>query len=238
MKIIKCLKPLLIFFVTSVLVSFVVTLLYINIVPEFDNQNTSIAYIYGVVAGLILIPIFIKQYYSLILKEEKFKPKYIYLLVMGMNISLIYNILVIFIYRLYNLEIIVYNNYFILFFLSTGIIGPILEEYLFRGLIFNKLREVTTLNKSILISVLIFALLHVKLELILMTFLLGLFLTYLYLKEESVIPLIIFHIGFNAVVCLSSLYMINLNDFLMAIIILINLIMLLVFGYFYMKKQQ
>ena len=84
------------------------------------------------------------------------------LIILGVFISLFYNILI------FNINNVIHitDNYvlsdvgIIVLILTTGIMGPILEELLFRGIVFNRLRKVTSKNKSIVIASLLFAIFH------------------------------------------------------------------------------
>lgn len=81
--------------------------------------------------------------------------------------------------------------------LSVGIIAPIAEEMLFRGLILNKLNQ--NMNKwiAIVISALIFGIAHGSVIGFIYTFPIGFIMGWLYIKFDSVLPSILFHMSFN-----------------------------------------
>ncbi len=82
--------------------------------------------------------------------------------------------------------------------LSVGIITPICEELLFRGLIFNRIRIYTGETKAIVLSAAIFGAMHFT-SVIQMAyaFVLGGLLAYAYSKYENIIAPIMIHAIFN-----------------------------------------
>lgn len=83
-------------------------------------------------------------------------------------------------------------------FLAIVIVGPIMEELLFRGWIMRVFLERTTPSKAIIYSALIFGLIHMNPVQIVYAALIGLILGWLYYKTGSLIPSIIMHIVANA----------------------------------------
>jgi len=87
--------------------------------------------------------------------------------------------------------------------LCIAIIGPILEELLFRGAITKVLLQKYNPTKAIIISALIFGIVHLNPVQILSASLVGLLLGWIYYKTASLIPCILLHIINNSV----SVYM-------------------------------
>ena len=82
--------------------------------------------------------------------------------------------------------------------ISVGILAPISEELLFRGLIFNRMRSYMNENSAIVLSALIFALMHAPTVIqIIYAFLLGCVLAYAYSKFENILVPIVIHMIFN-----------------------------------------
>ncbi|MFA0816212.1 MAG: lysostaphin resistance A-like protein [Anaerofustis sp.] len=82
--------------------------------------------------------------------------------------------------------------------LSVGILAPISEELLFRGLIFNRMRYYMHENYAIVFSSLVFALMHAPTVIqIIYAFLLGCVLSYAYSKFENILVPILIHMVFN-----------------------------------------
>jgi len=101
----------------------------------------------------------------------------------------------------------------------TGILGPILEELLFRGIIYNKLKNFNTKMNSIVLTSIIFALFHHTIVQILYAFCLSFILIYFYEKFKNIIAPIIVHISSNIVnifVCM----LISKNNFGLNLVLL------------------
>ena len=91
--------------------------------------------------------------------------------------------------------------------LAIAIVGPILEEMLFRGAITTTLLKTYSPKKAIIYSALIFGFFHLNPAPILVATLLGLLLGWLFYKTHSLIPCIIVHILNNSLsVYLSQAY--------------------------------
>lgn len=82
--------------------------------------------------------------------------------------------------------------------LAIAIVGPILEEVLFRGAITKALLQKYSPAKAIVISALLFGVFHLNPAQILPAFLMGLLLGWVYYKTASLIPCILMHILNNA----------------------------------------
>ena len=82
-------------------------------------------------------------------------------------------------------------------FIATVIISPIFEEILYRGLMYNKLKEISNAFIGVLISSILFALLHIpKYGFGINTFflfLVGILLTYCYEKTDNIYVPIFVH---------------------------------------------
>ena len=82
--------------------------------------------------------------------------------------------------------------------LAIAIIGPVLEEMLFRGAVTTELLKNYSPEKAILFSALIFGIFHINPAQVLNAFLLGLLLAWLFYKTRSLIPGILIHILNNS----------------------------------------
>ncbi|MCI6265967.1 MAG: CPBP family intramembrane metalloprotease [Erysipelotrichaceae bacterium] len=91
-------------------------------------------------------------------------------------------------------------------FLSSGLIGPIYEEILFRYLFFNRLKKYFSKKKAILITTLIFALIHLSPIKIIYAFFLGLILTISYEKYQTILAPVLIHIFANSIVLFLNEY--------------------------------
>jgi len=84
--------------------------------------------------------------------------------------------------------------------ISSGIIGPIYEEILFRYLLYNRLKSRYSIKKSLLITTIIFALIHLNPIKIIYAFLLGLIINISYEKHQNILAPILIHIAANTIV--------------------------------------
>ena len=84
-------------------------------------------------------------------------------------------------------------------FLAIVVVAPIVEETLFRGFIFKGLRNNFSFWPAAIVSAGLFALAHGQLNVALDTFILGLFLAYLFSKSDSIWPSVILHASKNAI---------------------------------------
>lgn len=90
--------------------------------------------------------------------------------------------------------------------LSTVVAAPILEELLFRGLIFESCRERFGNAWAVLTSALLFGLIHIVPVQMVNAFVVGIILGYIYLKTGSLLSVIILHAINNAIAYVSMCY--------------------------------
>lgn len=91
---------------------------------------------------------------------------------------------------------------FPIFILVTSIIGPILEEIVFRKIIFGSLHQRFNFAISALLSSLIFAVAHRDFEHLLMYTAMGFTFAFLYVKTKRIIVPIFAHVTMNTIVVL------------------------------------
>ncbi|MGE7024337.1 CPBP family intramembrane glutamic endopeptidase [Solibacillus cecembensis] len=82
---------------------------------------------------------------------------------------------------------------YILFFVNICILAPIWEELFFRGILLRRLTIKWSPQKSIIVSSLLFGLIHVNPLTVIFAFFLGCVLGYVYLKTKSIIVPIVVH---------------------------------------------
>lgn len=85
----------------------------------------------------------------------------------------------------------------ILVIISAGILVPIAEEIIFRGLILSRLKRAMKNVPALIISSLLFASIHLHVLWASYVFMLGLILGIIALKTVSIVPSIIIHMTFN-----------------------------------------
>lgn len=93
----------------------------------------------------------------------------------------------------------------ILFLLLPALIGPIIEELVFRKALFGSLAKKINLHVAAVISALIFSLIHFDLEHTLIYFVMGLIFTFLYVQTKRIIIPILAHMGMNSLAVISQL---------------------------------
>jgi len=90
-----------------------------------------------------------------------------------------------------------------LYFLVALVLGPVLEEVIYRGIFYSPYRKKYGPAKAVIITSVFFAMAHFALP----SFLFSLLLTALYEKTESIIPPIIAHSIHNLLVILGVLFL-------------------------------
>lgn len=169
------------------------------------------------ISFIIFIPIFIKQYKKLEKDKYLLNKDYLYIFLFGIGYSIIINILFLNINNIFGINSsqysVIANNQIISLILCSGIMGPILEEYLFRGIIFNKLKKFNSKKISIFLTSLIFSLVHANIFNMINTFILSYILIYIYSKYKTLIAPIILHISVNTtVVLIINIIVSNFNN--------------------------
>lgn len=138
-------------------------------------------------------------------KRVHFEISYLITFFFGILTSLLYNILFSYMdtskmsQEYQEAVTIQYAAPFWLAFLSYVIVAPMVEEMVFRGLLFNKMRAWMKQSWAILITSTLFGIMHGNLEQFLYGFMMSIVITYCYGKiHKFAIPLL-FHSGANFV---------------------------------------
>ncbi|PWT87915.1 MAG: hypothetical protein C5B54_11500 [Acidobacteria bacterium] len=82
---------------------------------------------------------------------------------------------------------------------TVMVIAPLTEELIFRGVIFEGLRERYHIITALLLSSLLFGLAHIIPSLVLNAFFIGLFLAWVKLRTDSLIPCLFAHALYNGI---------------------------------------
>lgn len=226
-----CLSPLLVFFLINYLVS--LGFITYAVISENIALNSSGAleklldfsdrYIFEIEACSYVIT-FCFAYF---IKYRKFEKKrfddrflnglefkdVLLAIICGVGIYLITDIVIVILNGIFNLESVltehnqvvssVLTDNIIKDIILLGLLAPITEEFLFRGLIFNRIRLFTEEKTAIIISALIFAFMHIGTFIqIGYAFALGYALAYSYTKFENIKIPIVIHMSFNLTNCL------------------------------------
>ncbi|WP_431028196.1 lysostaphin resistance A-like protein [Lysinibacillus sp. LZ02] len=87
-----------------------------------------------------------------------------------------------------------------------ALIGPILEEFVFRRVVFGSLIQVQNFLFSAVISAVVFAAIHFDFTHIILYTICGLIFAFLYYKTKRLLTSIVAHILLNSFVCVVQLY--------------------------------
>ena len=190
------LKEIVVVYILQYIVILGSSYIYLSIDPKGDVTGflTTMGYIL-----LILFDIIVAIYLYLRNKRKEKKVKvtdYFPVVYLGIGMAVALNMLI-FLFNLNN-EMADLNIY--LAILSSGIIGPILEEMLFRYVFLNRLRNFFTTRNAILLSSLVFALLHGNIVTMIYAFIMGFIFAYVYVKYDNIKVSIMCHIGANTIV--------------------------------------
>lgn len=160
---------------------------YIKSLANFINKKQILIVL---ISMCFWIPIIYKRIKNKEIKFGKINIKKILLYLLTMFIfNSTWNIL------LYYLGMISVNNdsLTISYLIATSFLGPILEEFIFRGIIYNKLKKVFNIKKSILLISLFFGLYHLNIIQGIYAFIFSLLLTIIYDKSNNILIPIIIH---------------------------------------------
>lgn len=222
-KLLKSLIPLYILLLLNPILLFIIASVYATYnVDNLTNFINNYGGIILILTNIIYIIYIIKKHR---IKVNKYNlidnyPK-IYLFI---SIPLFLNSLILLIN---NQKIPTINIYIALF--GSVIIGPILEELVFRYLIYNNLNKFNKKNTSIILSSLIFALVHNGFINIVYAFIIGTILTIIYSKNKNIKEVIILHMVANFMSLLIKEY----NP-----IILISSFLCLIFSLYIIKMNK
>jgi len=215
---------------------------YISTIEYQDKLNDYInskALLIILITTIIFIPILYKVFKKY-KKENNFKLKDIVLpIILGITISLIYNIILFQLNNLFHFtnKFEISNMPIIIQIICSGVLGPILEELVFRGIVYNKLK---TFNKpiiSIILTSIIFALFHSNIIDATYAFIVSFVLIYIYEKYKTLKAPILTHIFLNTTIIL-MLNLIIKNYIVFNLYILIISIIILFILKIYLKNMN
>lgn len=214
-NILKSSKEIFITYILNYLLIIILCLIYTILgYKDLDKFiNTYCLYISLIFYIIIIIYLYKKNYK---LESKLHKTKYIPLISLGISLAIFLNMLIFMIIPPQFPKITISP---LLLLISSGIIGPIYEEILFRYLLYNRLKQKYSIKKAITITTIIFALIHLSLVKIVYAFILGLIINISYEKNQNILAPILIHISANSIVLLLNEY--NTYVLLLSIISLI-----------------
>ena len=169
-------------------------------IDHFNSFIVNHAYIIGILNLIIFLPILKKAYKKEEINyQEKIKHPY-KIIILAVILAMILNTLLYLIKIKLNVDMEFNTNIFVL--INTVIIGPILEEYLFRGIVYNKYLKLYGQKKALYITTIIFAIMHGNILSIIYTFIMGFIINKIYIKEKNIKAPILYHITINLIASL------------------------------------
>ncbi len=211
----KVIKWPIIYFIIQFILIFFLAYYYISNgedITLFNNYLSNKQIYIALILAIIFIPLLIKEYrnYKIIGK----KIDIISLIILGIVISLVYNVFAFYIDDLFlKTNLYSYQNNIITTLITTGIIGPIIEELMFRGIIYNELKVKLSPMKAIILTTLFFAIIHFNILQIIYTFALGFLFIFFYEKYKDIKASIILHASLNITTTL-FLPLLTTNNFI------------------------
>lgn len=118
--------------------------------------------------------------------------------------------------------------------ISTVIVAPITEELVFRGLIFTRLRQGMPQVLALLITCVVFGLLHGQPIWMAYAFLLGLLLNWVYIRYRSLLANMVLHVTFNLV----GIWGLPLNGAALWIVLAVSLLLVAAMIVVIARKQK
>lgn len=223
---------------TIVFNDYIQTTEYKNELQAFINSNLLYITIITFIVFWIIFCCLYKKYKFDYCNKLNFKVC-ILLMMFGICLNTCYNFIMSSMNNVINFTN-VYNNINInifIYILCTGILGPILEELLFRGIIYNKLKTFNSNMKSIILTSIIFAFFHHTLIQIVYAFCLNFILIYVYEKYKTIKAPILVHISSNVMNFFTCMFIINNNLFLNTFIFLLVILILFIINFKIVKKD-
>ena len=205
---------------------------------KLNNYINSKSVLIVLITAIIFIPILLKVFKKYKVKNN-FKLKDIFIpITLGIIISLIYNIILFYLNNLFNFtnKFDISNIPIIVQIICSGIFGPILEELVFRGIVYNRLKTFNKKNIAIILTSIIFALFHTDIINSVYAFIVSFVLIYLYDKYKTIKAPIIMHIILNITIILMLKLITNNFIIFNLYLLIISSIVLLVLK-IYLKNQ-
>ncbi|MBE6138317.1 MAG: CPBP family intramembrane metalloprotease [Firmicutes bacterium] len=183
-----------------------------------------------ILSVLLLIPLFKKKCNFNKLSTNKYS---IMLLVLnGISFALVYNLTLLHLNKHLNFTNIFdsSNTNLFLALIASGIIGPIMEELIFRNIVYERFKKSYKPIIAIALTGLLFGLFHGNIIQFLYAFLLNFILIFVYEKFQSIYAPIVVHVSAN---CGLQLFLtfINYNNIYISSMFLIINIMILITSY-------
>ncbi len=113
----------------------------------------------------------------------------------------------------------VFSQPVILQFIAVGFVMPVVEEVMFRGLIYNRMKDYMKANLALVLSAALFGIYHGNLIQGVYGFVMGILMVFVYEKYQTLAAPVICHIGANLVTLILQLCNIRLDSYITALLI-------------------
>ena len=220
-KLLKSSSPILLTYFLSYGIILLAILIYFLLGYSSVDKLINISSYILIITYLAYIIYFLKKYPISMKKKNKYFP---YLL-LGISLSVFLNMILFHISPPTNSKTTVP---LFLDIVASGIIGPIYEEILFRHIFYNNLKTFNSKKKSLYLTTIVFALIHISPLKIIYALFLGFILTKVYQQKENILSPILVHISAN----ITSTFLFEYNTYLF----FLSLISLLLGSYIVFKK--
>ena len=206
-------------------------------ITNFLNRN----YIcIGIIIFAIFIPYLLKKYYTENKKTKKLKPtNYILIMILGILVSGISSIVF---YELNGIKSFT-NTYniskisLLQLLVISGLLVPILEEYMFRGVIYKNLQKENSKMLSIIVTSILFAIISNSIDGIIYSFALSFLLIYVYEKYQTIKAPIVLHIT-SSIFQILLIYALHISNILNYALLIVFTILLVIFYMFTIRKDK
>ncbi|MBS5953809.1 MAG: CPBP family intramembrane metalloprotease [Paraclostridium bifermentans] len=221
-------------------ISSVVIMVFANILfKDFNQYNFTIVFLIDLLT-LIIVYKFYGTRINIIRYRYKIKKidlkDMMYIILFGIALSIVMSILINFLVELFPSYEEVSNNITsqtnsILNVICMVVMIPIYEEIIFRGVIFNHLKENYKIGTAIVVQALLFGIAHGNIVQGIYAFILGIVLALMYMYFNSIYSNIMLHIIFNLFGGLIDLKLYSLNEFMYYILATICFVFLIISSY-------
>lgn len=198
---------------------------YVSDMAQFfsDYQLLIVAF-----SAILVLP-FIYTYFRKHSINISFKKStaYFYWILLGISFGLVGNIL------FYDFALMQEVNYSsVIAILSTAVLGPILEECIFRGVVYNKLKSSFSVKTAFILTSILFSVYHFNVVQGIYTFFFSMLITYVYEKSDNLLGAILVHCSGNLAVSIILPFLLRQHFIVIQIILLICMLL----GVFTLKK--
>lgn len=201
-----------------------------------NNYINNKMWLITLITFILFLPILYVKYKKY-KQSTKLNKNIVYLIIPSISLALLLNVIIINMNNIFSINNnLTDSNMFLVLIISSGIIGPILEELLFRGIVFNELKDFLSNKRALIVCTLIFALFHNNLSDMIYAYIMGYLFIKLYNKTNNLIYPIVFHILSNSIVVVCNNFLISLN--IMYSLLFANLLLIIfILSYMLMNKK-